>query len=106
MLAPFRAFGDFKFKWSKETITDTLGSVLGPNSVPPHYKTPPYLTAAPEVTTMQLTPRDKFVVLGSDGLWDMMTPMQVMNGKMETHLEIAGYLPLARIFFSRISIKF
>lgn len=78
MLAPLRAFGDFKFKWPRSTIEETLGGVLGEHAVPANYKTPPYLTAVPEVTYHRLTPRDKFLILGSDGLWDMMTPMQVL----------------------------
>ena len=77
VLAPLRAFGDFKFKWDRHIIEDTLGQVLGDRACPPNYKTPPYLTAEPEVTYHHLTPRDKFLVIGSDGLWDMMTPMQV-----------------------------
>ena len=79
MLAPLRAFGDFKFKWPRSTIEETLGGVLGEHAVPANYKTPPYLTAVPEVTYHRLTPRDKFLILGSDGLWDMMTPMQVAS---------------------------
>ena len=31
----------------------------------------------PEISYHRLTARDKFLVIGSDGLWDMMTPMQV-----------------------------
>ena len=81
MLAPLRAFGDFKFKWPRSTIEETLGGVLGEHAVPANYKTPPYLTAVPEVTYHRLTPRDKFLILGSDGLWDMMTPMQVGSCK-------------------------
>ena len=77
ILAPLRAFGDFKFKWDRSTIEDTLGAILGEHACPPNYKTPPYLTARPEVTYHRLSPRDKFLVIGSDGLWDMMTPMQV-----------------------------
>lgn len=79
VLAPLRAFGDFKFKWARNIIEDTLGQVLGDRACPPNYKTPPYLTAEPEVTYHHLTPRDKFLVIGSDGLWDMMTPMQVIR---------------------------
>jgi len=79
ILAPLRAFGDFKFKWDRTTIEDTLGAILGEHACPPNYKTPPYLTAMPEVTYHRLTPRDKFMVIGSDGLWDMMTPMQVVR---------------------------
>jgi len=79
ILAPLRAFGDFKFKWDRAVIEDTLGEILGEQACPPNYKTPPYLTAQPEVTYHRLSPRDKFMVLGSDGLWDMMTPMQVVR---------------------------
>eukprot|EP00088_Acartia_fossae_P027203 TRINITY_DN27950_c0_g1_i3.p1 TRINITY_DN27950_c0_g1~~TRINITY_DN27950_c0_g1_i3.p1 ORF type:complete len:553 (+),score=76.70 TRINITY_DN27950_c0_g1_i3:112-1770(+) len=79
VLAPLRAFGDFKFKWDRNIIEDTLGTVLGDRACPPNYKTPPYLTAEPEVTYHRLTPRDKFLVIGSDGLWDLMTPMQVIR---------------------------
>jgi pyruvate dehydrogenase phosphatase len=79
MLAPLRAFGDFKFKWDRKIIEETLGQVLGDRACPPNYKTPPYLTAEPEVSYHRLTPRDKFLVIGSDGLWDMMTPMQVIR---------------------------
>ncbi len=75
MLAPFRALGDYKFKWPAEQIQASLGS----EAVPPNYSTPPYLTAEPEMTVHALTPHDKFLVLGSDGLWDMMTPMQVIR---------------------------
>ena len=45
MLAPLRAFGDFKFKWPRATIEGTLGEILGEHACPPNYKTPPYLTA-------------------------------------------------------------
>jgi len=79
MLAPLRAFGDFKFKWDRETIEGTLGTILGDRACPPNYKTPPYLTARPEISYHHLSARDKFMVIGSDGLWDMMTPMQVIR---------------------------
>merc|ERR1740128_248273 len=79
ILAPLRAFGDFKFKWSIATIEKLLGGILGEHACPPNYKTPPYLTTRPEVSYHRLTPRDKFLVIGSDGLWDLMTPMQVVR---------------------------
>jgi len=79
ILAPLRAFGDFKFKWDAETIKKTLGCVLGENAVVDNYKTPPYLTARPDVMKHKLTARDKFMVIASDGLWDMFTPLQVVK---------------------------
>ncbi|CAH0547596.1 unnamed protein product [Brassicogethes aeneus] len=47
--------------------------------VPPNYHTPPYLSGKPEVTHHRLTPRDKFLIIGTDGLWDMMTPLQAVR---------------------------
>ena len=59
ILAPLRAFGDFKFKWSRAVCEDTLGAILGEHACPPNYRTPPYLTAQPDVTYHRLNPRDK-----------------------------------------------
>lgn len=66
MLAPLRAFGDFRFKWDAETIKKTIGNLIGPAAIPEHYKTPPYLTVEPDVVSQKLSPRDKFLVLGND----------------------------------------
>lgn len=52
---------------------------FGEDTIAPGYHTPPYLTALPEVTYHQLTPRDKFLILASDGLWDLMTPLQAVQ---------------------------
>ena len=79
ILAPLRAFGDFKFKWPIATVDKFMRGVFGETGCPPHYKSPPYLTARPEVMSHRLAPRDKFLVIGSDGLWDMMTPLQVVR---------------------------
>ena len=79
MLAPLRAFGDFRFKWDASVIKETIGNLLGHMAVPEEYKTPPYLTVEPDVFAQKITPKDKFLVIGSDGLWDMMTPMQVCS---------------------------
>ena len=69
ILAPLRAFGDYKFKWPAQQIEEVLGPPLSrgrkntnakqPPAVPPNYKTPPYLTATPEVTSHRLSARDK-----------------------------------------------
>lgn len=78
-LAPLRALGDFRFKWSREVLQNVLTKHFGDQVVPPNYLTPPYLTALPEVTQYRLTPRDKFLIIGTDGLWDMMTPLQAVR---------------------------
>ncbi|KAG5889438.1 hypothetical protein JTB14_032771 [Gonioctena quinquepunctata] len=78
-LAPLRSMGDFRFKWSKEVMLNYVAKQFGEQVVPPNYHTPPYLTALPEVTHHRLTPRDKFLILATDGLWDIMTPLQAVR---------------------------
>lgn len=79
-LIPLRAFGDFRYKWSKETLQslllDTHQSKL---LIPQHYFTPPYLTAKPEVRYHRLTARDKFLVLATDGLWEQLDSEKVIK---------------------------
>ena len=76
-LMPLRAFGDFRFKWSRNVLEKYVSPVVGESALPPNYKTPPYLTARPEIVQHTLTPRDKFLVIASDGLWDLLSPTQV-----------------------------
>lgn len=78
-LAPLRAMGDFRFKWSKDIMHSVIAKRFGEQIIPPNYQTPPYLTALPEVTQYRLTPRDKFLILATDGLWDVMTPLQAVR---------------------------
>ncbi|CAL8290841.1 unnamed protein product [Merluccius merluccius] len=86
LLMPFRAFGDVKFKWSIELQKGVLES--GPDQlhenehtkfIPPNYHTPPYLTAEPEITHHRLRPQDRFLVIGSDGLWETLHRQEVVR---------------------------
>ncbi|KAK7423399.1 hypothetical protein QQZ08_009076 [Neonectria magnoliae] len=70
-LAVTRAFGDHRWKWPRDLIAATKDDFYGP-SPRPKYLTPPYMSAQPEVTTRQVRGED-FVILASDGLWDMMS---------------------------------
>ena len=72
-LMPLRSFGDVIFKWR----TDQLRAI-GEYSLP-NYFTPPYLTAEPEITHQQLSDRDKFAVIATDGLWDCLSGEEVVN---------------------------
>lgn len=77
VLLPFRAFGDFRFKWSAEMLSrvyETRADML-----PPHYLTPPYLSARPEVTQHRIRANDRFVVLATDGLWELMHRQRVVQ---------------------------
>ena len=79
-LAPLRAFGDAKFKWSKkkqEKVFQERG--VKPLSDAKEFLTPPYLTAEPEVTSYQLQRTDKFLILASDGLWDMLSNEEAVD---------------------------
>ncbi|KAJ8417774.1 hypothetical protein AAFF_G00226170 [Aldrovandia affinis] len=77
-LMPLRAFGDVRFKWSLELQQSVLDNCRDLESLdiyeytPPNYLTPPYLEATPELTYHRLRPKDRFLILASDGLWDML----------------------------------
>ncbi|KAH9278209.1 [Pyruvate dehydrogenase [acetyl-transferring]]-phosphatase 2, mitochondrial [Echinococcus granulosus] len=87
-LAPTRAFGDVRYKWTNERLRQmadylgatadstemTAGSWAGLEALPTPYTSPPYLTAKPEVTTCMLNPSDRYLVLATDGLWDTLSP--------------------------------
>jgi pyruvate dehydrogenase phosphatase len=44
-----------------------------------HYYTPPYVTAKPEIIQKRLTYKDKFLILATDGLWDLLSPERVVQ---------------------------
>lgn len=69
-MAVTRAFGDHRWKWTKQQIEDARDDFYG-SSPRPNYETPPYMSAEPEITTRQVQTED-FVILASDGLWDVM----------------------------------
>ncbi|XP_061578653.1 pyruvate dehydrogenase [acetyl-transferring]-phosphatase 2, mitochondrial isoform X2 [Cololabis saira] len=79
VLMPLRAFGDVRFKWSLELQQSILASLecgVDLDSLnlyqytPPNYLTPPYLEVTPDITYHKLRPEDRFLILGTDGLWD------------------------------------
>jgi pyruvate dehydrogenase phosphatase len=70
-IAMTRAFGDHRLKWSKLQIEETQKKF---RRGPPRwaYKTPPYMTAEPVITEIDVNtgPRGDFLVMASDGVWD------------------------------------
>jgi len=76
-LVPLRSFGDIRYKWS----SSLQRVVLEPVGMPPpnHLYTPPYLIAQPEVFYHQLTDKDLFLVLATDGLWEILDPDTVVR---------------------------
>lgn len=78
-LEPTRAFGDAVYKWSRDTAWKLRESFFG-RSPSPLLKTPPYVTAEPVVTTTKIQPENgDFLVLATDGLWEMLTNEEVVG---------------------------
>ncbi|GAA5949303.1 hypothetical protein JCM21900_005598 [Sporobolomyces salmonicolor] len=102
-LEPTRAFGDARYKWppgQQQELASAFhpGSVRGP---PKNYHTPPYVTATPEVVTVDLSadaPKSRksigsflpvssaeepvatrFIVLATDGLYDRLDNEEVVS---------------------------
>ena len=78
-LEPSRAFGDAGYKWSREIQMRMKKFFLG-KTPSPILKTPPYVTAEPIITTTKVDPaQGDFVVLATDGLWEMLTNEEVVG---------------------------
>ncbi|CAG8981943.1 hypothetical protein HYALB_00013824 [Hymenoscyphus albidus] len=78
-LEPTRAFGDASYKWTREVSEKLKRSFFGrtPSTL---IKTPPYVTAEPVVTTTKIEPGNgDFVVMATDGLWEMLTNEEVVG---------------------------
>jgi pyruvate dehydrogenase phosphatase len=78
-LEPTRAFGDATYKWTREVSERLKKSFFGktPSGL---LRTPPYVTAEPVVTTTKIQPeKGDFVVMATDGLWEMLTNEEVVG---------------------------
>lgn len=78
-LEPSRAFGDASYKWSQEVQDKLKKSYFGrtPSKL---LRTPPYVTAEPIITTTKVQPENgDFVVMATDGLWEMLTNEEVVG---------------------------
>ena len=78
-LEPSRAFGDASYKWSKDIQLKVKEHFFGktPSQL---LKSPPYVTAEPIITTTKIEPvQGDFVVLATDGLWEMLTNEEVVG---------------------------
>ncbi|ROV87837.1 hypothetical protein VMCG_10541 [Cytospora schulzeri] len=72
-----RAFGDHRWKWPESVIADSRKKFYA-FPARPNAKTPPYLTAEPEISTTIVKDGD-FAVLATDGLWETMSPEHVVD---------------------------
>ena len=73
MLQPTRSFGDFHLKSDKLVWDYEYGRPFLPHPA----KDFPYITAHPDVTVVNRSRDDKWLVLASDGLWDYVQPQEV-----------------------------
>ncbi|KAJ5567534.1 protein serine/threonine phosphatase 2C [Penicillium sp. DV-2018c] len=81
-LAVSRAFGDCQWKWPIEFQKDMQRRFYGPAPLVPRYdiRTPPYLTAEPVVTSTEIDTRNpSFLIMATDGLWDMLSSQQAVD---------------------------
>jgi len=69
----------FRFKWTMEEVRRYVAPFLGEQSVILSSLTPPYLTARPDVFYHKLRPKDHFLILATDGLWDLLSPSQAVR---------------------------
>ncbi|XP_026500576.1 pyruvate dehydrogenase [acetyl-transferring]-phosphatase 1, mitochondrial [Vanessa tameamea] len=95
-LAPLRSLGDYRYKWPTEILSELVVPLIGQKAIPANYYTPPYLTAKPDIFYHRLTPKDKFLIIASDGLWDMMTPLQAVK--------LVGEHMKGKVFFNPLKL--
>ncbi|SNX82673.1 related to PTC5 - putative 2C protein phosphatase (PP2Cs) [Melanopsichium pennsylvanicum] len=90
-LEPTRAFGDARYKWDRELqgrlydafLPGGRSSTRGP---PRNLETPPYVTATPAVewrrvgeTSASPNRELRFIIMATDGLWDMMSNEEAVS---------------------------
>ena len=74
----FTWIGDARYKWPLE-VQQVL-TPFGIRRIPQNYKTPPYVTARPEVTSLEIDLQsDDFLIMASDGLWDELSSEEAVN---------------------------
>ena len=81
-IAVSRAFGDGQWKWPVEFQKDVQRRFYGPPPLVPTYniQTPPYLTAEPVVKSTKIDTRSpSFLIMATDGLWDMLSSQQAVD---------------------------
>uniref|UniRef100_M4B437 PPM-type phosphatase domain-containing protein n=1 Tax=Hyaloperonospora arabidopsidis (strain Emoy2) TaxID=559515 RepID=M4B437_HYAAE len=100
-LQPTRAFGDFSLKYSEFNGPPYTN---GDRTAGRHFSapfTPPYITAIPEITSHQLDGSDKFLIIGSDGLWDYLSneeAVDIVNGQASCgNHDLAGRALVERV---------
>ncbi|EGX94582.1 pyruvate dehydrogenase, putative [Cordyceps militaris CM01] len=77
-----RAFGDGRWKFPLDFQLDSVRKFYGVPPLTPtdDFRTPPYLTAEPVVTSTKIDPSTQtFLIMATDGLWDMLSSQQAVD---------------------------
>ena len=78
-LEPSRSFGDAFYKWGRETQDKIKRQFFG-RTPHPLLHSPPYVTAEPTISTTKIDPtKGDFLVLATDGLWEMLDNEEVVG---------------------------
>lgn len=76
---PSRSFGDGITKWPRE-VQQKLADHFFARRIPSALRTPPYMTARPEITKVHIDPsQPSFLVMASDGLYELLSNDQVVS---------------------------
>ncbi|KAF8191676.1 phosphatase 2C-like domain-containing protein [Mycena galopus ATCC 62051] len=93
-----RALGDAKLKWSPDVQTRLHNDYLGPIPAE-NVKTPPYISAEPDVNTIKVMPGD-FLVLSSQWLAESLTDEEVVGltgAWLDKNRDFGLYLPVDQV---------
>ena len=78
-LEPSHAYGDASYEWSAK-VQEKIKNFYFGRSLSPRLRSPPYVTAEPVVTSTKIEPQNHdFVVMATDGLWEMLTNEEVVG---------------------------
>jgi len=76
ILAVTRAFGDYEFKGGRQELLQELAATG--SSQTGSLQTPP-VVATPDVRVYERTPEDDFLIVATDGLWDVINSAQAIT---------------------------
>lgn len=78
-LEPTRAFGDARYKWDRRVQNEVAHRFFG-RSIPSDLRSPPYVTAEPVITNTNIDlSTTNFLVMGCDGLFEMLSNEEVVS---------------------------
>lgn len=108
-LQPTRAFGDFCLKYAE---FNGPPYVNGDRSKGRHIKepySPPYITAEPEIISKPVVKEDKFLIMGTDGVWDFLTneeAVEIVGKQMEAGNQMGAGRAIVEAVLEKAATKF